>query len=62
MSGEITKFKIGDKLKVMDLKHLSGRVLRIQIANQGAEYELRYFDGIEPRTAWLFEDELEVQK
>lgn len=55
---ETTKFMVADNLRVKDLKHLSGRVIRIQIGSMGVEYELRYFDGVEPRSAWFFEDEL----
>ncbi len=54
------KFNIHDRVKCIDLKQITGRVVQIIISLNGTEYKVRFFDGVEPREAWLFEDELEL--
>lgn len=54
----IVKFNVKDKVKFTELKVAQGRIISILITVRGIEYEVRYFNGIEPLTGWFFEDEL----
>jgi hypothetical protein len=31
----------------------------VQLSINGTEYEVRYFDGVEPKHTWFYADELE---
>lgn len=54
-----TKFSLGGKIKALRVKDVTGRITMISIGSAGIEYKLRYFDGVEQKSAWFFEDELE---
>lgn len=51
-------YKIRQAVKITPIG-LPGRVLAMQLDGSGKQYLVRYFENSEPRSEWLFSDELE---
>jgi uncharacterized protein YodC (DUF2158 family) len=54
-----TKFNIKDKVFIKSLK-IWGRILCMYINSNGIEYNVRYFDGFNPKDCYFLEEELQI--
>ena len=58
----ITKYDIKNEVDVLKLTDVSGIIKRISIGDSGIQYDVRYFDGVEMKNVWFYEDEIILSK
>lgn len=57
-----TKYNINDKIYIKDLK-IWGRILCVFVGKSDRiEYNVRFFNGFDPKEVYFLEDELSLQE
>lgn len=56
------KFNIKDKVRILALEDLKGRIVSIWILDNCIKYEVRYFYNCDKKEVYFYEDEIELCK